>query len=172
MIIELACGLVIAAATWAGLALRRRLLVITVIGNSMKPTYGPGTRLLARRVADVSKLRRDDVVILRPPAAEQPVGVTVPAADGRVMAIGLGPVTSLVVKRVLALPGDPVPRDRVPSLAHVDEETVPAGRIVVLGDNPEESVDSRGYGYVAEDALVAVVIRALAMSPPRARARR
>ncbi|MEV0353267.1 S26 family signal peptidase [Nonomuraea sp. NPDC050680] len=162
MIIALACGLVIAAAAGAGLTLRRRLLVITVIGNSMKPTYTPGTRLLTRRVANVSKLRRDDVVVLRPPAEERPVGVTVPTADGRMVATSLGPVTDLVIKRVHALPGDPVPRGRVPALAHVDEETVPAGRIVVLGDNPEDSVDSRRYGYLSENALVAVVIRTLA----------
>ncbi|NUW44461.1 signal peptidase I [Nonomuraea rhodomycinica] len=160
-----ACGLaaaaVAAAVAWGGLALRRRLLVITVIGRSMEPTYAPGTRLLARRTSDVSRLRRGDVVVLRSPAAERPVSVRVPTADGRTVVAGSTPVTDLVVKRVHALPGDPVPRARVPALAHVEEETVPAGRIVVLGDNPEESVDSRRYGYLAADTLVAVVIRAL-----------
>jgi signal peptidase I len=161
LIALLACGLAVAAAACAWLALRRQLLVITVIGNSMEPTYGPGTRLLTRRVGDVSKLRRDDVVVLRAPAKERRVGVRVLAADGMTIARSLGPVTSLVIKRVHALPGDPVPRSRVPALGHVQEDTVPARRLVVLGDNPEESVDSRRYGYLSENALVGVVIRVL-----------
>ncbi|GAA3201855.1 S26 family signal peptidase [Nonomuraea helvata] len=160
MLIALACALTVTAAAWMGLAVRR-LLVITVIGNSMKPTYGPGTRLLTRRVADVSKVRRGDVVVLRGAAEERPVHIEVPSADGGMATLHVGPVTDLVIKRVHALPGDPVPRGRVPALAHVDEETVPAGRIVVLGDNPEESVDSREYGYLSENALVAVVVRVL-----------
>ncbi|WP_214416889.1 S26 family signal peptidase [Sphaerisporangium fuscum] len=127
------------------------------------PTYGPGTRLLTRRVTDVSKLRRDDVVVLKPPEEERPVFPRLLAGDASTV-IG-DPVTDLVVKRVHALPGDRVPRARVSALTHVDEEAVPPGRLVVLGDNPEDSVDSRRYGYLSESALVAVVIRPLEGGP-------
>jgi signal peptidase I len=115
--------------------LRRRLLLVTVEGTSMTPTYSPGDRLLVRRVA-FAALRRGDAVVLRPPGA-------VPPGDPRYL-----------VKRAAALPGDPVPAG-VPA----DGPVVPAGRLAVLGDNAPGSADSRAMGLLPAGSVVGVVVR-------------
>lgn len=43
---------------------------------------------------------------------------------------------------------------------------VPAGKLVVLGDNPESSMDSRSLGYVPGDRLLGVVTRPLVLPGP------
>lgn len=59
----------------------------------------------------------------------------------------------LMIKRVAALAGDfapPGPADRVPH-----------GHVVLLGDNPAESYDSRRAGFFGTDQILGVVIRVL-----------
>src|SRR5689334_4536068 len=76
--------------------LRRSYVIVNVSGRSMEPTLVNGQRVVARR-AGLSRVRPGDVVVLYPPAgAEREEG--------------------LLIKRVYALPGDPVPRVRVPIL--------------------------------------------------------
>jgi signal peptidase I len=116
---------------------RSRWLVVTVDGISMQPAYAPGDRLLVRRT-DLWSIRRGQVVV--------------------VAATGLVDV-DMLVKRVAALPGDPVPPDvpvpGVPERAPV----VPADHFVVLGDNVAASHDSRALGCIPARALVGVVLR-------------
>jgi signal peptidase I len=72
-------------------------------------------------VRPVRRLRRRDLVVVRDPDVS----------------------TRWVVKRVVALPGESVV---------VDGRTLAAGEgIVVLGDNPAQSTDSRVYGAVPLD---------------------
>jgi signal peptidase I len=54
-----------------------------------------------------------------------------------------------------------VPRDDCPALREVAEPTVPTGQLVVLGDAPHLSYDSRHYGYVPAGLLVGVMVRRL-----------
>jgi signal peptidase I len=130
-------GLVsVAAATGLLLRLRHRYVAITVHGESMTPTYRPGDRVLVRRERLV---RSGQCVVF----AEEPAG----------------PVPDWVLKRVVAVPGDPVPRDRMPALDGVPEARVPAGHLVVAGDNPAHSYDSRHHGYVVAERLLGVVSR-------------
>ncbi|GAA1548545.1 S26 family signal peptidase [Dactylosporangium maewongense] len=135
-------GLMAAAAIWAG----RRFVVVTVDGGSMLPAFTDGDRVLVRRAA-LGRVRTGDVVVMR----HTP-----------------GPHTIYhVIKRAVAVPGDPVPRDRVPPLADVPEPTVPSGKLVLLGDSPI-STDSRHYGYAEERHLLGVVVRRMVTSaPPR-----
>ena len=64
----------------------------------------------------------------------------------------------MIIKRVLAVPGD-----RVPPGLHLDaEEPVPAGRLLLLGDNVGRSVDSRQHGDYDGRHLVGVAIRPIA----------
>jgi signal peptidase I len=71
-----------------------------------------------------------------------------------------------VVKRVAAVPGDPVPAGIA-----VPDVRVPAGQLVLLGDNPAESADSRQYGYVPENEVIGMVLRHLRARPWAAEAR-
>jgi signal peptidase I len=116
---------------------RRRLLVVTVRGVSMEPTYSSGDRLLVRR-SRLDAVRTGQVVVVRVSGAAMPGDPT----DGR------------LVKRAVALPGDPVP-PQIP----VPEQVVPADRLLVLGDNPARSNDSRRLGFIPADALIGVVLR-------------
>jgi signal peptidase I len=138
-------GLCAGAACLACLAVvlvRRRLLIVTVHGTSMEPTYHSGDRVLARR-AGLAAVRVGDVVIV----GQEPGGVR-------------------LIKRAAAIPGDPVPRERFAALAQVAESTVPAGKLVVLGDNPH-SADSRLHGYYDGDLLTGVVVRKLRAAVPQ-----
>lgn len=141
-------GSVVAAvaviAVLAGGWLRHRLLVVTVSGTSMLPTLRPGDRVLIRRVP-IKRLRPGQIVVTRP---GRPV-LTLTRQD-----------PLLMIKRVAAVPGDPVPRVDVPALAGVPESAVPSGRFVVLGDNPD-GTDSRELGYFYAEYLLGVVIRTL-----------
>ncbi|EPJ34390.1 hypothetical protein STAFG_8591 [Streptomyces afghaniensis 772] len=79
----------------------------------------------------------------------------------------VGPVADgdgLWVKRVAALPGDPVPAG-VPGCPG----RVPPGRMAVLGDNAAVSTDSRTVGLVPVDVVVAVVLGTNARPPRRTR---
>lgn len=114
--------------------LRTRLVRVTVHGDSMTPTLRHGQRVLVRRTA---ALGRGDLVVFRRPR---------------------DPTRAWMIKRVAAAPGDPVPRTEVPNLWGRAEALVPTGRIVVLGDNPAVSYDSRQFGYVPVEAVLGVVL--------------
>lgn len=135
MIWVLLAAVVVAAGGFL-LVLRSRLLVVTVHGVSMEPTYSAGDRLLVRR-SRLARVRAGQVVVVR----------VAGAAPG-------DPTGGRMVKRAVALPGDPVP-PRIP----VSDAVVPVGRLVVLGDNLARSNDSRRLGYIPADALIGVVLR-------------
>ncbi|MEU9606531.1 S26 family signal peptidase [Streptomyces sp. NPDC048057] len=129
--------------------LRDRWVAVTVRGASMQPTLHDGDRVLVRR---------------------GPV-----RASGELVVLGravMGPdepeFFEWIIKRVAARSGDAVPRDSVPSLRNVPETTVPAGKLVLLGDNPERSSDSRRFGYYSADEVLGVVVRRLGRAAGRA----
>ncbi|MEU8214219.1 S26 family signal peptidase [Micromonospora taraxaci] len=136
--------LVVASAVAVLVVLRRWFLLATVEGHSMVPTLQPGDRLLVRR-ASLRHLNEGDIVVVAP--------------DARMA--GPRPRPGLVIKRLVALPGGPVPID-VPC---PEGDVLPVGRMAILGDNPSASRDSRHYGLVAEDRLVGVVIRPVGRRP-------
>ncbi|MEU3454360.1 S26 family signal peptidase [Micromonospora sp. NPDC006766] len=141
----LVVAVVLASATTGLLWARRHLLLVSVVGRSMEPTLRAGDRVLARRVP-LSRIRPGDVVVVVAPAAMtagQP-------GDGE---------PGLLIKRAHAVPGEPVPVDRVPLLRQRRERVVPPGQLVVLGDNPPFSYDSRECGYISEPDVLGVVIR-------------
>ncbi|MEV0229534.1 S26 family signal peptidase [Nonomuraea sp. NPDC050786] len=142
----MAAGCVLVLLTAAVLVrLRRRYVVITVRGASMWPTYRDGDRVLIRRVP-VGAVRPGQAVVF----ASAPPG-TAPADASE----------PWLLKRAIAVPGDPVPRARCPALRSVPGQCVPAGHLVVLGDNPDRSFDSRQAGYVTPGRLLGVVTRRL-----------
>ncbi|MEV7954421.1 S26 family signal peptidase [Streptomyces sp. NPDC058316] len=146
---------VLAPVPWLMLAvgralLRSRWVVVTVRGASMQPTLRGGDRLLVRRgpVRAVGELAVLGRAVMGP---EEPA------------------YFEWIVKRVAAVPGDPIPRDSVPSLADVPETTVPSGRLVLLGDNRAQSFDSRRFGYYSAEEVLGVVVRPLGRAAHRSR---
>ncbi|MGX7824651.1 S26 family signal peptidase [Actinokineospora sp. 24-640] len=127
----IAAALCVAALLW----LRSRLVRVHVRGVSMLPNLSPGDRVLVRRTP-LRHIRPGDVVVFGRPRAT---------------------MEGWMVKRVLAVPGDPIPRQAVPLLWRYPGSHVPPARLVVLGDNPNESYDSRTFGYLNADLLLGVV---------------
>ncbi|MFD5387902.1 S26 family signal peptidase [Streptomyces sp. NPDC127074] len=133
----------------AVMLIRRRYLVVVVQGASMTPTLSDGDRVLVRRCPLVQVHTRQLVVTGRPTGKRW---------EGMRMA-------EWVIKRAAAVPGDLVPKEGAPALRDLPEHRVPEGRIVLLGDNPADSLDSRFCGYFRSEQIVGVVVRTL---PPDA----
>jgi signal peptidase I len=123
---------------------RRRFLIIDVTGDSMAPGLVHGDRLLVRRTR---RFRVGGIVV----AHHQRGGPRGAPADSA--------ATTWLVKRVAALPGDPVPESVVPAVG-TDTQRVPDGMTVLLGENPQ-SVDSRLWGFVPLNDVEGVVVRRL-----------
>ena len=130
-------------------------LRMEVRGQSMAPTFAPGTRLVAKRLPKRwGRLRRGDVVVVKPPDQAE----------------------RLELKRILGLPHETVswvggairvnhqpldePYARIPASPPGDEVRslrLDERQYFVAGDNRLYSHDSRRYGPVARDSIVGVV---------------
>lgn len=144
------------AAFWT-VWLRRRYLTMAIRGSSMEPTLYAGDRVLVRR-RPLSAVRRGDLVVFEDVPDPRLMGER-ERRDG----VGLLPekLRYRLVKRAVAIPGDPVPPVVLPALADAAQDVVPAGSLVVLGDNTAASTDSRNFGYVPAERLLGVVLRKL-----------
>lgn len=143
-----AFGVLLAVGAVGAAFARRRWIIVRVVGDSMAPAIRDGEVLIARRVRGA--LRLDDVVVFVPPRR----AVEADFDDG-----DADPVFR--VKRVAALPGDPIPDWAAAARDAAHDGRIPSGRVVVKGD-AVDSQDSRHYGLVALDDVVGVVVRARA----------
>jgi signal peptidase I len=135
----------------AGVALflRRAIAVVTVTGQSMEPTLAVGDRVLVRR-AGLRSVRTGQIVVIKAPGRRGTWASALPGDDlGR----------DWMIKRVAAIPGDPVPAGLPAALAAAAH--VPDGHLIVLGDNPTMSMDSRYLGYFPADRLLGIVVAGL-----------
>jgi signal peptidase I len=143
--------------------------------RSMEPTLDVGDRVVVNRLAyRIGEPAHGDVVVfLRPVGSgEAPSGGPLSWVR-RAVAQGLGgtpPGSEDLIKRVVGLPGDTVEgRDgqlwrngrRVPEpylagsfTADFDPVRIKPGHYWVMGDNREDSADSRVFGQVSRSALV------------------
>ncbi|MEU8030361.1 S26 family signal peptidase [Streptomyces sp. NPDC049099] len=143
--------LLVAAVAGGVLWIRRRMVVITVRGVSMRPTLRAGDVLIGRRTR-AGRLRSGQIVVVEMPD---------PGADWKSWSWP-DRASHFMIKRLAAVPGEAVPaaaRDRLGA------GTVPAGSVVVLGDNLQESVDSREIGYFPVERVVGVAVRTYRSSP-------
>jgi signal peptidase I len=179
MLVGLGAVLVLLALGLTAVVLRRRVTIVAVVGESMRPALTAGDRVLVRR-AGIDDLRHGQVVVIEKPDVNGTWTTTRsrwPAGRREWM-----------IKRVAAVPGDywpsavasasavaacaPTPAGSVAPASAVETEvvladtrlagTVPPGKLVVLGDNAARSFDSRQIGYIPADRLLGVVLRPLA----------
>ena len=130
---QLACAgaaMLAASAVLAARWTRRNLVLVTVRGDSMTPTYRDGQRLIIRP----GGYRAGQAVVFRPPSP--------PVCD-----------VEWVVKRAVAVTGDPVPADL---REQAGAEVVPAGRLLVRSDAPD-GLDSRHLGLIDDRDVLGVV---------------
>ncbi|CCH28384.1 S26 family signal peptidase [Actinosynnema sp. NPDC047251] len=152
----------ITAALAVLLWLRSRVVYVKISGRSMEPTFEHGDSVVARRVR-TSRLRTGDVVVVDGPRATvDQIGRGLPSRTPIVAREPLSappPATgpNWVIKRVAAMPGEPVPQ----AVAGVvtSGPVVPPGFLVVLGDNSENSIDSRQHGMFPLGKVLAKVVR-------------
>jgi signal peptidase I len=126
--------------------LRRRIVVVTVVGPSMQPTLAPGDRVLVRRVR-TGQVRTGQIVVIEKPD-ESGTWTTPPLSRSTGQ-------REWMIKRVAAVPRDHRP-DAMP--ANSAGLLVPADKLVVLGDNPVLSLDSRQIGYIPAERVLGVVL--------------
>jgi signal peptidase I len=128
-----------AAACWALIRwTRRNVRVVRVTGASMLPAYRPGDLLVVRRVP-LRSIHAGDVVVLDTSEHHKPH-----ASAAR-----------WIIKRVAGIPGDVVSPVILPD-GH--DAIVPPGQLILLGDNPAQSVDSRQQGYFSASRTIGRVI--------------
>lgn len=156
--------------------------------ESMLPQLEVGDRVVVSRTAyRLHEPRRGDVVVFPEPGAEvDRPGFPILVVHEALEATGLvKPTEEQLIKRVIALPGETVegvggqilingeplvepylPRNLV--WADFAAVQVPAGHLWVMGDNRNNSADSRAFGPVPRDSIVG---RAIAIAWPLDRAR-
>ncbi|MGJ6966021.1 S26 family signal peptidase [Streptosporangium sp. G11] len=142
--VALGLTLAVVAVTMAAVLLRGHLVVLSVSGLSMAPALRPGDRVLVRRTPG-ERLRNGDIAVVEETGPCRPGDPT--GARG----------SRWVVKRVAAVPGDPEPAC-LPSWARWPAGVVPPRHVVLLGDNPEASRDSRHFGAVRTDQVLGVIL--------------
>ncbi len=127
------------------------LRVTVVQGESMLPTYSDGQLVLVNRLAYAAGApRRGDVILLRRgnEVLIKRVGYLAGDHIDGTIARGFAPVTDFFDK---------------PAKGPADSLMVPRGVLVVLGDNPANSEDSRAFGPIPLADVLGRVIGA----PPK-----
>jgi signal peptidase I len=145
-----------------GLLVRAAIHIYSIPSESMAPTLAVGDQIVVTRYFG-GMPERGDVVVFRSPA------------DNEVM-----------VKRVIGLPGDlvdsrlgrvrigghTIPEPyvlRQAATGAIDPQVVPQESYYVLGDNRDDSLDSRSWGVVPRSMIVGRARLILWSSPPDAR---
>ena len=151
--------LVVVGAVLAALLVKTFLFqAFRIPSESMVPTLLVGDRVLVNKVSyRLHEVHRGDVVVFtRPAKLEDPSGTEPEDLIKRVVAVG----GDTVVARdgVLYVNNQPMTEPYVQKGAgtfHLDEAvTVPKGQVFVMGDNRENSQDSRYFGPIPTDTII------------------
>lgn len=140
-------GVLAVAGAWAA---RRCLAVVEIEGTSMAPAYRPGDRVLIRRTG-LARLAAGQVVVFQH---------GLPGGRWRTGPLPAPQRVRWLIKRVVAVAGDPVPEAVMERVGARPGDVVPEARLVVIGDG-RVSEDSRAWGYLPADRVLGVVVRRL-----------
>lgn len=142
--------------------------------GSMLETLQIDDRVLVSKVSYVwGEPDRGDVIVFDDPRGAAAEPESIPSRLWRNLAesIGIRTPKSEFIKRVIGVEGDtvqgidgfvyvngePIPEPYLPSYANTFDfgpETVPEGHLFVMGDNRQDSVDSRSFGPISVDDVV------------------
>jgi signal peptidase I len=142
---------VVLAAVCALAALRALLVIVTVNGASMEPTYRPGEHLLVVR-RPLARARAGSAVVFRLPESMRRGG------PGR---------NPLLIKRIAAVGGQPVPVSVREAVGAREGDVVPNGQVVLLADAAGGSGDSRSWGYLPAGIISGVIVGRLSRAEQR-----
>lgn len=127
--------------------------------ESMEPTIVPGDRILVNRLAyRYGDVERGDVIVFKSPEN--------PDIDFVKRAIAIGGDTIEVNNHMVIVNGDPLSEDYIgpwlkPNEPIFTAREVPAGKVFVMGDNRDNSDDSRLWEegpWLDEDAIIGEAI--------------
>ncbi|MCU0795369.1 MAG: signal peptidase I [Akkermansiaceae bacterium] len=146
----------------AAILLTGSLRLLRIPTSGMSPTLPPGTLVPAHRPLS-RDFQRGEVVIFHPPSSPG----------------------SIYIQRIVAIPGDRI--EVIDGVLHINNKprispegkaskpapvaphlkfqfpsyplTLPAGEYFMLGDNYDNSLDSRYFGTVSEDKIILVPFR-------------
>lgn len=138
----------LAVAVGLAAAARAAVHIYSIPSRSMVPTLEVGDQIVVTRYV-TAEPERGEVIVFRSPLA----------AD------------ELMVKRVIGVPGDVVDSRlgrvrvgghtlpepyvlRAAASGAIEAQVIPADSYYVLGDNRDDSLDSRTWGYVPRDRIV------------------
>lgn len=143
-------GIILASVLFSQFISENILFKASILGKSMEPTYYEGNFVIVSRVSDID---RNDVVVVY----KEELG-------------------KYIVKRCVGVPGDRLklkdsvlfvngePSYDIWSIGITESAdlmkgiTLGDGQYYVLGDNREESLDSRGFGCIEEKEIQGVVL--------------
>ncbi len=132
----------------------------TLLGN--KFIYGARIPLVGGRLPALREPRPGDVVVFNHPVEEGRLVKRVVAVEGQVVEVRAKEV--FVDGRRVHLPetGQHLdPRTIPPGMGgrdHTGPVTVPEGHLFVMGDNRDDSLDSRNWGFLDRDEVLALVM--------------
>ena len=125
---------------------------VKIESGSMAPTIEPRDWIIVNDIdhGDARDIERGDIVMFRFPPNGGPL-----RAIKRVVAVGgdrveIGARSVTVNNKTIAIAGAPSPKS-----ARHRIETVPPGRLFLLGDNARASIDSRSFGVIRPTDIVA-----------------
>ncbi len=134
--LDVALGLALMAGIGQSIALQG----YQIYGHCMEPNLEDGERLLGSQFALAGGIRRGDVVVFRPPHKPQTAFIK--------RVVGLPGETLEIRQSQVFVNGRPLNEPYLRFTWHDDRpaERIPSDRVFVMGDNRDNSNDSRSWG--------------------------
>jgi signal peptidase I len=122
--------------------------------GSMEPTIPVGSLIIVKKYQDINSLKRGDIIAFKYPLDTRRVFVK--------RVIGLGGETISLKDSHLFINGLEVPEEYLTKdlqFSDYGSKTIPDGKYFVIGDNRNNSNDSRNWGFLPQDMILGKVIQ-------------